>query len=1013
MSLLYNSLQDTLKNKLNSNGQGITQKDEWEKNFLEWIGKFLHLINRNKGKLNCDRCSLLLNDILSDGLPENGVQPVPVDKTSLITYPKFDLDGRIVSSKTFDSRILERFQAKKVDFGHFIFCEEEGLSDFRLVEMDSPQAPSKPPKPSDKIAWISSSSKTINEELQSLLRRKGTITWNNKDTIHGLVLLTYRSTTNWGHLINFVVGPKNQILFIDAQSGIISNTLPQNFRKEVYFLVSIPPEGYTIKIEANPELHFPRVKMEVGYDASNASNAPNIPENIPISKNEAIIKAITCKQLETVKRLISTSEDLNFEISLHGGYITPLHTALLAGFNMFKTLVEMGAKVTQPYLHAPHLVAVARSSNTLDPRILPFIEKTAVKEIAWIIDFDECGDVSYYDPIGRLRKKLAFLGDMELLKRQFNETYTNWDNCSDFLTREINIAMVAVLGGNVETLRFILQYFTERLGLSYNLKMNTTQKTLEFFGESSMGSLNEKITLLQVAGMGGHKEMLDYLKKEHSEFYHKFEHHIIFGAIDGDHLDLIQARLMDVGPNNTLCYNSVSGITALMRAAYKGKEPAFDLIMQKNPKLLEATDKNGNNVLMWAIKGKCCKMADKILKLKPELLLGTTKEGVSTLMLAASGPLEMVKLLFSYMSNLYLYQKFLLNQDNNLQSVLFYAIDAYNLEILKYIVLHYPESRQLLFSYNRAGHNALHHAILLPDRGLWGQRERDNKARLDIIRFLVSKECDTEGRLLHTPTKGGDLLVHMATGNDLSFFEGFLDLDPNMLTMVNDKGQTTLICALLNEKNGIYSGGNNNKIEILKYLLEKAPTLMFQFDNSGKSIFNYLAEPETLAKFDHIKQRLEDFCELLKKRASEIFNYIDPASSNNKLNLNGKLYPKNQKTSPEKMEMDGKYIKESNHESMQESRRESMHGFMQESMRDSKQDSMRESGQEFIQTSIQEKDALLRTKDMQIAQNANTIDTLKDKLQKLSKTYAGMKRSREDAGLPEKEADGTNDSTHK
>jgi len=210
-------------------------------------------INKRKGTINCGRCYMQLDNYVRDGLVPDNAKAVSTQAAHIYTHPEYEVQSggplKILSSFTKDKRLLQRCaplenHTYKLSLGN---KEEVEIIDLTL-------APTRAAIEQISLQRVDTTQgqAILISTLQSLARRA-------KDgTAYGCIILTWPSKE--AHMLNFFVASKedlSEVFFIDAQVGTISDTLSTQALPDIYFLQSMPPEGF--EIEKNFEI---KVKQE-------------------------------------------------------------------------------------------------------------------------------------------------------------------------------------------------------------------------------------------------------------------------------------------------------------------------------------------------------------------------------------------------------------------------------------------------------------------------------------------------------------------------------------------------------------------------------------------------------------------------------------------------------------------------------------------------------------------------------------------------------------------------------
>ncbi|MBI2792905.1 MAG: hypothetical protein HYX61_13225 [Gammaproteobacteria bacterium] len=218
-------------------------------------------INDYHGTVNCGHCALRLDDHISHGANLR-LGPVPYESAGIQTHALIKT-GRITRSSTYDTRLLDKCSKEPADFRVVFDLNDKEIKyeiDLTVKKDETGQ-----------LRFIAAGVDNIKERLKALPRRQ------KDESAYGFIVLTHESQNEIGHIINFYVDKDNEVYFIDAQHQIkelqVSQQLNlQGFRPEIFYIASIPPEGYKVKIENEAKR---KIKKEKPIKAKNMLH-PNL-----------------------------------------------------------------------------------------------------------------------------------------------------------------------------------------------------------------------------------------------------------------------------------------------------------------------------------------------------------------------------------------------------------------------------------------------------------------------------------------------------------------------------------------------------------------------------------------------------------------------------------------------------------------------------------------------------------------------------------------------------------------
>jgi hypothetical protein len=223
-------------------------------------------INANNGTQNCVHCAFRLDEHIAAGM-NLSKGAVPKEKAGLYFNPLFK-EGKIIRSTSKDERLSNKAAPRA---GYLEICDLNDPDHKWLIDTTVSLN-------NDEIRLLKVTRENLKSILIDLPRR-------DKDgTAYGLIVLTSKKDVSIGHMLNFYVTEKNEVYFIDSQVHNIKVQIRQdlnltNFRDEIFYLPSHPPEGLKIK----PEHILREIKEEPPHLIEEefrlaASSEPELPE---------------------------------------------------------------------------------------------------------------------------------------------------------------------------------------------------------------------------------------------------------------------------------------------------------------------------------------------------------------------------------------------------------------------------------------------------------------------------------------------------------------------------------------------------------------------------------------------------------------------------------------------------------------------------------------------------------------------------------------------------------------
>lgn len=201
---------------------------------LEFLKTLIKDINANQGTVNCGHCALRLDLHIREG-QNLRLGPVPSTTAQLFAYPQFK-NQTLFRSYIKDKRLIERcLPNQEFTFREICNLEDENPQfEIDLTQENSAESTLK-------------LHRATRENIVDLLRIQPKRLKDN--TAFGFMILTQEHKNRIGHIINYFVDSDNEVYFLDAQRKTeaeqISQSLPMlNIRPEIFYIPSLPPEGY-------------------------------------------------------------------------------------------------------------------------------------------------------------------------------------------------------------------------------------------------------------------------------------------------------------------------------------------------------------------------------------------------------------------------------------------------------------------------------------------------------------------------------------------------------------------------------------------------------------------------------------------------------------------------------------------------------------------------------------------------------------------------------------------------
>lgn len=827
----------------------IQPQNEWEKDFIEWL-RFLPRINQNGGSENCDSCSLKLNDIFNKGFSKQ-LNPVTTKKSTLFTFVTLDENGKLAGSIIYDQRILKRCKVQGISQDDFIYYEEDGLSDFRLIEKDiitmetetigdSVKEKGKTSKKGKaKLACFVTTRETIAEDLTFFNKRKGSLDWkisvdrncDNSSTGHGIIIAHYRNPIkNDAHVFNYIIGPNDQLIFIDAQLAKISRTISMDeFTEEFFFLPSIPPEGYILKKENNNSVQNNefKIKMEIQEKKSEIED-----------------------------------EALLFKAAKSGSYVN------------VEELLNLGARIhAEPFLsNQPLLERIQPYANHIDKRVIESLETASLKELSAIginfIDSDFANSrlsQGKSDPGSNLYRFLKAIVLCQCLSN-FREKLAslNLENPTDismsfsFYPSNINvdILLVSIYSGSIklidETIALIKDIYSAKSQHSLDFK-DITARGNPFSSFLSFTSPKAKYAdsvthVLEAAAQSGYTAVFKHLTALFPGLFKETRKYVLRGAIRGGHPQMLQMileedpalfyevfeyqkpRIFGKSPSDSVLEKQQK--TAISLTIEMNRPEAFDLLMAmevKHAKSIFNVELDNASILCQAVSFERLAMVEKIINYDPFTLYHTDNNGKTAFFqacgLKSKSATKMIEIMLAKDQTL---RNNLLSTVNDRGETCFHALAfSGNLEILQKLVRQGAAKHPLFYAQDNWGQTILHHAI-------WGNW-------INVVKFLVTN-CNSNNKLLQARTKAGYANIHFACMHSFDSLIFLHTLDEKILLETERLNFTTLMYAT-----SLETLRRNPETYLAKvaYIVKNAPALLSVESQQGQKTLNFIMKDKS------------------------------------------------------------------------------------------------------------------------------------------------------------------------
>ena len=376
---------------------------------------------------------------------------------------------------------------------------------------------------------------------------------------------------------------------------------------------------------------------------------------------------------------------------------------------------------------------------------------------------------------------------------------------------------------------------------------------------------NGGITVLHYASLGGNTEIVQYLVDNYPELLTMRDKDgqspFLVAGISGS-LELVKYLISmecDVMDKDN------DGETVLYKACKRWGQELVKYLVENYPELLTIRDEEGQSPFLvtgvsgsvelvkyliskqcdvldkdsdgWTVLHKACKygkleLVKYLVENYPELLTIRDKEGQSSFLVAGqSGSVELVEYLISKGCDA-------LDKDNNGLTVLHYACQKGNTEVVQYLV---ENSGELLTMRHEDGQSPFLVA------GFSGS--------VELVKYLISRGCD----VMDKDNDGWTVLHYACQEGEQELVQYLVENYPILLTMRDKEGQSPFLvvgisgsvelveyliskgCDVLDNDNDgktiLYTACNENKLELVKYLVEKSGELLTMRQEDGQSPF--------------------------------------------------------------------------------------------------------------------------------------------------------------------------------
>ncbi len=276
-----------------------------------------------------------------------------------------------------------------------------------------------------------------------------------------------------------------------------------------------------------------------------------------------------------------------------------------------------------------------------------------------------------------------------------------------------------------------------------------------------------------------------------------------------------------------------------------------------HPELIKQKDKLGYTPAHYAAQECHFDTFKFIIKSDPHVLYETGVNGSTPAHVAAmSGCIEILKFILSQ-------AKDLANKTNILRKSPFHiAVENAQKEILIFLIEKYPEfiedneklQQELFLTAVKSGHleilkTIIGYYIILTEKMPKLVFEAVYNGHIDILQYFINAYPN----LINSENSDGMTLAHAAAekGN-LAIFKYLISINPKLLTMRDRQRETTAHYAC-NDRHCINKIG---KLEIIEFILQKAPEIFPQKNNYDYTAINTLAYNRWYDSIDVVKRYL-------------------------------------------------------------------------------------------------------------------------------------------------------------
>lgn len=253
---------------------------------ISWFENTLKFkqINAFNGIDNCAYCAFRLDDYIRNNHADAVVDPVPVGSANLVTLNRF-ANSEIQRKSTEDERVLTRCYFSITNSVVYDISDDETDDPvLEIIEDKNDKAASR-----KKRVWlnrVNTRNQDLNERLKQQARRE------SDEACFGLVFLT-ESNLKIGHVLNYYVDKDNEVYFVDAGNRTITSRLDlTGYVKEVFYIQSLPKEGFKVKKEK--EIEAPSITVQ------KRDEALKTPFEVFVESFKALVKARDESGLKTL-----------------------------------------------------------------------------------------------------------------------------------------------------------------------------------------------------------------------------------------------------------------------------------------------------------------------------------------------------------------------------------------------------------------------------------------------------------------------------------------------------------------------------------------------------------------------------------------------------------------------------------------------------------------------------------------------------------------------------------------